>query len=141
MLLQLTFLYPRQAVRPSSVRPFVRSSPTPTPGHGLWDSPCAPTLRAFVILGCLLHSVSHVQARQDMASTDIVAECIANTWPGDTYQAVFAILVSSLLTLSCSPLGSHGCSQEASGHAFVANAVSTHGSTEFLLMAMSARMD
>ena len=53
----------------------------------------------------------------------------------------FCYFALSLLNLRCNPLGSHGCSQEASGYAFVANVVSTHGSTEFLLMAVLARMD
>ena len=60
---------------------------------------------------------------------------------GATYQIVFAISVYCLLDLLCSPLGSHGCSQGASGHAFVANVVSTHGSTGFLLMVALGRMD
>ena len=51
-----------------------------------------------------------------------------------------AISVSFCLYLSCSPLGSHGCSQGASGHAFVANVVPTHGSTGFPLLVALGRM-
>mgnify|MGYP003725189777 CR=1 FL=1 len=71
----------------------------------------------------------------------LAQKCKHETLSTSTYQAVFAILADRLLDLSCSPPGSHGCSQGASGHAFVANVVSTHGSTGFLLMVALGRMD